>query len=136
MPRILVAYALTLMVFLLIDFLWLSLVARRFYANQLQALMLDRPRLGVAALFYIIFCVGLLVFAVLPGLARPSGMHAALMGALLGLVAYATYDLSNLATLKGWPWRMSLLDIAWGTALGGVSAFGGYWLTRMTPFAS
>lgn len=136
MPRPLVAYSLTLLVFLAIDFVWLAFVARQFYVGQLGTMMLPRPNFVAAGLFYLIFCLGLLVFAVEPALSLKSGLHALAWGGLLGLVAYATYDLSNLATLKNWPLRMTLVDIGWGTALGAASAFGGYWLTRLTPYAA
>ena len=122
MPLSLSAYLVTLVLFAAIDFVWLGLIARGFYAAQLGELMVERPGLVAAALFYLVYAGGLVHFAVLPGL-RGGGWTTALgQGAILGLVAYATYDLTNLATLKGWPFAMSVVDLAWGTILSGVVA--------------
>jgi uncharacterized membrane protein len=117
-----VAWLGALVPFLAIDLLWIGVIARDFYRGQLGPLMLDQPRLGVAFLFYALYCLGLVIFAVLPGLRGESLVHAALLGAAFGFFAYATYDLTNLATLKGFPVKMAVVDMAWGTLLGGVVA--------------
>lgn len=132
MARFATAYGLTLLVFLAIDFIWLSAIAREFYTSQLKNILLPRPNFFVAGLFYALFCVGLVQFAVLPALDSGGAARALGLGALLGLIAYATYDLSNLATLKGWPLQVTLVDIAWGAFLGAASAWAGYSLTRLT----
>lgn len=118
----LVAYAGTAAVMLALDALWLGLVATPLYQQGIGHLMAESPRLGVAALFYAVYAVGLVVFAVLPAKDR---RDAALKGALFGFFAYATYDLTNLATLKQWPVWIALLDISWGALVSAVSATAG-----------
>jgi uncharacterized membrane protein len=103
--------------FLALDLLWLGIVARGFYANQLGHLMRPDVRWGAAFLFYAIYVLGIVVLAVLPALDAGSLARAAGLGALLGLVAYAAYDLTNMATLAGFPARMVVVDLIWGTVL-------------------
>ena len=124
------AYFATLVVFLGLDALWLGVVARSFYAAQLGHLMRDSVNFVAAGGFYLAYVVGIVVFAVAPALADGSWKHAALYGALFGLLAYGTYDMTNLATLRNWPLTMSLVDMAWGAVLTGVSATCGFLLTR------
>lgn len=126
MSRLLIAYATTLITFLAIDALWLTVLMGSTYKSYLGELMLAQPRLGPAALFYLLYTVGLVVFAVMPALRADDWKVAAGLGALLGLVAYATYDLSNLATLRGWPMPLTIIDIAWGTVLSCVAASIGF----------
>jgi uncharacterized membrane protein len=117
MPQFFPAYLVTLVLLAAIDFVWLAFVARGFYVAQLGELMRPQPDLLAAALFYAVYAAGITQFATLPAV-RGGGWGTALVqGAMLGLVAYATYDLSNLATLKGWPVAMTVVDIAWGTVL-------------------
>ncbi len=118
----LLAYAATAALMLALDALWLGLVATPLYQQGIGHLMAASPRLGVAALFYAVYPVGLLVFAVLPAADR---RHAVLKGALFGFFAYATYDLTNLATLKQWPVWLAGLDMAWGALVSAVSAVAG-----------
>ena len=126
MKRSLLALLAILLVCCAGDFLWLGIVARDFYASRLGALLRPDPNWAAAALFYLLYAAGLLVFCVRPALAARSARQALAMGALLGLVAYATYDLSNLATLQGWPLPVAVADIAWGLALSAVAALAGY----------
>jgi len=130
MTRYFVAYLFTVVTFLAIDFVWLTQVARGFYFGRLGDLLLESPRLGVAAAFYALFVVGLVYFAVAPALRDGSVMTALISGALFGFFAYATYDLTNYSTLKNWPLAVSLVDMAWGTVLCGVSATVGFLATR------
>jgi uncharacterized membrane protein len=117
MPLYLSAYLCALVLFTVIDFVWLGFIARSFYVTQLGEMMRPQPALLAAGLFYVVYAFGVVHFAVMPAL-RGNGWTTALaQGAVLGLVAYATYDLSNMATLKNWPVPMSIVDIAWGTAL-------------------
>jgi uncharacterized membrane protein len=125
MTRIAIAYVATVVVFCGLDFLWLGFVAKGYYQSQVGSLLLDRPNLPVAAAFYALYVVGVLVFAVLPGLEAGSPTRALALGALFGFFAYATYDLTNLATLKGWSVGIALLDLAWGAIVTGVSALAG-----------
>ncbi len=131
MTRLAVAYAATAIVFCGLDFIWLGFVAKGYYQTQIGTLLLEKPNLPVAALFYALYIVGVLIFAVLPALDAGHWGKALLYGALFGFFAYATYDLTNLATLKGWSLRIALLDLAWGTVVTGVSAAAGYVVTRI-----
>jgi len=122
----LVAYAVVLAVFLAVDAVWLKLVMRPLFERFLGATLLDDPRLGVAAGFYAIYCVGLMYFAVIPAAAAGGGWPVAAMdGALLGIVAYGTYEATNYATLRGWDWRMVAIDMTGGTLLSAAAAGAG-----------
>jgi uncharacterized membrane protein len=118
--------------FLLLDMVWLSVVAQGFYQRQLGFLLSARVNWPAAICFYLLFVAGVLVFAVLPGLDAHSWRRAALLGAFLGLVAYGAYDLTNLATVRNWPLLVTLVDLAWGAVLtAAVSSLGylaGNWL--------
>lgn len=115
-----------------LDALWLGWLMADFYSIQLGPLLLPSPRLVPSALFYLFYPVGILVFAVLPGLAIGQWSRAARLGGLLGLVAYGTYDLSNLATLQGWPLSVAIIDIAWGGVVSFAAAAAGYGVARLT----
>jgi uncharacterized membrane protein len=110
-------YFATLIAFLAIDMVWLGLVARTFYRNYLGFLMTPTINWIAALLFYLLFILGILVFVVVPGLGENSLKATLLRAALFGLVSYATYDLTNLATVKDWPVVISVVDMAWGTVL-------------------
>lgn len=126
-----ICYIATLVVFFAIDIAWLGLVAKDFYGNQLGSLMSEDVRWGVAVGFYAVYIIGILIFASSHGF-RPDGSlsKAALFGALFGFFCYATYDLTNLATLEDWPVKMVVIDIIWGTVLTALCAVGGVWITR------
>ena len=109
-------YLLTVPVFFAIDMTWLGLVAKNFYSTQLGGL-LGPINWSAALIFYFLYIVGILIFAVVPALDRSSLMYALTYGALFGFFAYATYDLTNLATLKSWPLAVTLADMAWGVVL-------------------
>lgn len=130
MKSVLFAYAGTLVSFLAVDAIWLGLVARTFYRDQLGALMLPSPNFAVAAIFYLFFAAAIVVLAVMPGVKAGSFVLALGYGAVLGLAAYGTYDITNLATLKGWPLTVSLVDMAWGTFLTTLSAGCGFLVAR------
>ncbi|WP_438396362.1 DUF2177 family protein [Caballeronia sp. DA-9] len=110
----LVAFAVTAVVFLILDAIWLGVVSRNLYQREIGELLLPKPNFGAAAVFYVIYVAGLVYFCVMPSVAEPSVMRGLISGALLGVVAYATYDLTNLATLKGWSATLVFIDIAWG----------------------
>jgi uncharacterized membrane protein len=110
-------YIAGLIAFLVIDFIWLKYIALSFYREQIGHLMLDKPNLGIALLFYLFYVVGVVVLAVNPALEKGQWMTAALYGGLLGFVAYGTYDITNLATLKTWPPIVAVVDMIWGTVL-------------------
>jgi uncharacterized membrane protein len=101
----------------IIDAVWLSVVANKFYKSQLGPLLLDKPNMISAIAFYVIFVIGIVVFAVMPAVQAGDWKVAMGLGALLGLVTYATYDLTNHATLKGFPLTVVIVDLIWGVAL-------------------
>lgn len=101
----------------ILDALWLTLVANKFYKSQLGSLLLDKPNMMAAVVFYVIYVVGVVAFVITPALDKGSWLHALGFGALFGLVAYATYDLTNLATLKGFPAKLVVVDLLWGAVL-------------------
>jgi uncharacterized membrane protein len=123
LKQALILYGITLAIFFLIDMVWLGLVAKGFYRRQLGTFLSPQVRWGAAILFYLLFITGLLVFVVRPALLRDAPLEALLFGALFGLICYATYDLSNMATLKDWPLIVTVVDLVWGTALGGAVSF-------------
>ena len=125
MKRQLAAYAGTLIVMVGLDLLWLGFVAKPMYQQGIGHLMADQTNVPVAMLFYALFGLGLVVFAVLPSGPAPGWGKTVGMAALFGFLAYATYDLTNLATLKQWPVGLSLVDMAWGTCVSAASAAGG-----------
>ena len=129
MKRYLLAYATTAVAFCAFDFLWLTMIAPGFYQSQIGSMLLEKPNLVPALAFYILYVTGLVVFAVIPALGSQSWLKAAALGGLLGLVAYATYDLSNLATLHGWTWSITIVDIAWGTTVSALASICGYFGT-------
>ncbi len=116
--------------FLIVDLLWLGLVARTFYREKIGSLMLEDINLPPAIIFYALYVAGIVIFAVSPALHTGSWRTALVFGALFGLIAYSTYDLTNLATLRNWSVTMAIVDIAWGSILTGVSATAGFMITR------
>jgi uncharacterized membrane protein len=125
MKRQLAAYAGTMIVMVGLDMLWLGVIAKPIYQNGIGHLMADQPNVSVAVLFYALYGLGLVVFAVLPAGPAPGWAKTVGMAALFGFFAYATYDLTNLATLKQWPIGLSLMDMAWGTCISAAAAGGG-----------
>ena len=110
-------YALTVPVFFIIDLTWLGVVARGFYQKNLKFILSPNVNWTAAIIFYLMYIAGILIFAVVPGVAKDSWRHAALWGALFGFFTYATYDLTNLALLKDWPLNIVIVDILWGVVL-------------------
>ena len=127
MKKALIAYGATLVAFLLLDGIWLGVLMAPTYRELLGSLMLEKPLLVPAAVFYGLYVVGCVQFVVLPAL---SWQRAAKMGALLGLVAYGTYDLTNWATLRGWSVQVSLMDWAWGTFATAVACSVGFLVAK------
>lgn len=116
-------YLISLPVFLVVDLLWIGVFANKFYDAQIGHLRGD-IHWGAAIAFYLIFLVGLTWFAIYPALAADSLKSVFVYGAVYGFFVYAAYDLTNMATLKDWPVTMTLVDIAWGTILGGLVTLG------------
>ncbi len=123
-------YGVTFAAFLALDMVWLGLVARAFYAAQLGFLMATSPNWLAAAIFYLLFIAGILVFVVLPGLEKNSLPKTLLRAALFGFVTYATYDLTNFATVKDWPVLVTVVDLAWGTLLSTAVSTISFWAGR------
>lgn len=125
-----IAYVSTAAVFLGLDFLWLGFVARTLYRDWIGALMRDELNMAAAGAFYLVYVIGLVIFAVAPALKTGSWQTAPIYGALFGVFAYGTYEMTNFATLKGWPIAMVITDITWGTALSAMAAVAGFAITR------
>jgi len=123
--RFAIAYVVTGGVFLGADYIWLSR-AMGFYRNSLGDLLAKQPNLSAAAALYLIYFVGIVVFTILPAARNDEWISALLLGGLLGLVAYATYDLTNLATLDRWPLIVTVVDLAWGTFVTALSSLAGF----------
>lgn len=123
-------YLISFAAFLAIDAVWLTVMSGRFYKPQLGDLMRDQPNLAVALLFYLVYVVGVIVLAVMPGFEAGSVAKAAAYGALLGFVAYGTYDITNLSTIRDWPVIVTVVDLVWGTTLTAIMATIGYYTAR------
>lgn len=124
-----IAYLTTAIVFLCIDAVWLTVMSSRLYKPLLGPMLLDSFNVQAAALFYVIYIAGAVYFAVQPALQSGSWTTAAVHGAVFGFCAYATYDLTNQATLKNWPIAITIADISWGTVLTAIAATSGFLLS-------
>lgn len=127
-------YLIALPIFLGIDFIWLTFIARDFYSKQIGFLMSKNPNLIAALVFYLIFIAGLVVFVITPALEKKMWINALLMGAFFGLVSYATYDLTNLATVKNWPIMVTIVDLIWGSAVSGAVSIATYFISIKLGF--
>ena len=112
--------------FVAIDAMWLGTIANKLYKTQLGSLLREQPQMLAAVLFYALFIVALVFFVVQPALARNSWTYALCAGAFFGLVTYATYDLTNLSTLKDWPVKITVIDLIWGSVLSAVVSVATY----------
>jgi uncharacterized membrane protein len=122
----LASYAAALIVFVIGDMIWLGTMVSRFYRPILEEVLLPTVNLPAAIVFYLLYPLGLVIFAITPALKADSATTAFLYGALFGFFTYATYDLSNFATLRNWTMQLTVVDIAWGTILGAITASVGY----------
>lgn len=127
----LITYLITLVVFFVIDIAWLGLVAKNFYKKQIGFLMRDKTNWIAALIFYFIFILGLVFFVIDPALQSESMLEALLRGLFFGFITYATYDLTNLATLDKWPIKVTIVDLIWGTTLGGLVSVISYFFVAM-----
>lgn len=130
MPTFVIAYGAAALTMLVLDAIWLSQAVPRIYKPQLGDLLAEQPNFAIAGVFYLVYLIGVVVFAILPAVDKGSWTQALLMGGLLGLVAYGTYDFTNLATLRGWPLGLSLIDVAWGVVLTATVSVAGYTAVR------
>jgi len=131
MTTYIIAYLAALIFFLVIDILWLGGVAKKIYGRQLGKLMTRNIRWGAAFVFYTLYILGVVIFAIRPGIEAQSLSTALTFGALYGFFCYMTYDLTNLATLKNWPEKLIWIDIPWGTVLTGTAAVFGTWIALL-----
>ncbi|WP_027109180.1 DUF2177 family protein [Lacticigenium naphthae] len=126
-----IIYVITLAVFFLVDIVWLALIANKLYKEQIGFIMKDKPNWVAAIIFYLIFVLGLVFFVIDPALVSGSILEALLRGMFFGFIAYATYDLTNLATLANWPLKITIIDLIWGTSLGGLVSVISYYFSAM-----
>ncbi len=124
-------YVVAIVVFFLVDMLWLGVVARDFYREQLGDMMKTNINWLAAISFYLLFIAALVFFVINPAMEKGSWHYALLAGAFFGLVTYATYDLTNLATLKDWPVKMTIIDLIWGTVLGASTSTISYFIVNL-----
>lgn len=127
---ILLSYLLTFIVFLMIDLLWLGIIAKNLYQKYLGDFLSDKVNWTAAFIFYFIYVAGISIFAIYPAVQKGSVFNAILMGALFGLFTYATYDLTNLATLKDWPLPIVFIDILWGAILSATVSLAGFHIVK------
>jgi uncharacterized membrane protein len=124
-------YGITAIVFFLIDLIWIGVLAKDFYAENIGGMLRDSVNWPAALLFYLIYVGGIVQFVLLPALNSGTGIrHTALMGGMLGLFAYGTFDLTALALLAGWPLVVTVVDMIWGTLLTASTASGALWVLR------
>lgn len=124
------SFIVTFSVFMVIDLLWLGVVAQKLYQKYLGFIMTPNINWIAAVVFYIIFVIGMLYFAILPALEEMSLQKAILNGMIYGFITYATYDLTNLATLKDWPLTITIIDMIWGTTLAGLTSVISYLILK------
>lgn len=113
--KYLLIFFVSLVIFLVVDGIWLGFIAKNMYSQKIGHLLSDKPNLFAAGVFYLIFIIGLTAIVTIPSLRSNSFASALLLGGLFGLVSYSTYDLTNLATLKNWPLDVTIIDMIWGT---------------------
>ena len=128
--KYLLAYLGSGVVMAILDAAWLIVVGPRLYRPAIGELLAPEPNLRIAVVFYLVYVAGIVFLAVTPALRDGSAWRALVSGAVLGLVAYATYDLTNQATLRVWPAHLTLIDLAWWTCVTAAAALGGYWLAN------
>ena len=127
---IIISYLLTFIVFLTVDMLWLGIIAKNLYQKYLGDILSDKVNWIAAFVFYLLYIAGISIFVVYPAINKGSVFNAIFMGALFGIFTYATYDLTNLATLKGWPLPIVFNDIVWGAVLSAIVSFSGYYIVK------
>lgn len=126
-------YPITLAVLLIIDSIWLTVIAKNTYAHALGAFMATDINWLAAILFYVLFSVGIVLFVVKPSLQQNSWLKSVQLGLLFGLICYATYDLTNLATIKNWPLSITIIDLIWGSCLTAITALISYSISKKLP---
>lgn len=128
--KLLISYLLTTVVFFAIDMVWLGFIAKDLYRKHLGNFLSDKVNWTAAIIFYLLFITGIFYFSILPAIEKNSMAKAVISGALFGFFTYATYDLTNLATLKDWPLRIVFIDIIWGAILTGLVSTAGFFVVK------
>jgi uncharacterized membrane protein len=123
-------YFALLVVFFAVDMIWLGLIASSFYKKHLGYLMAPEVNWPAAIIFYLLFILGIMVFVVIPGVKENSLPDTLIRAALFGLITYATYDLTNLATIRDWPLIVTIVDLIWGTVLSTLVSTAGYFIAK------
>lgn len=122
-------YLLAVPVFLAIDFVWLSTMSKSFYQKKIGFLLSKNPNYIAAFIFYLLFAAGIVFFVVMPAIEKKSLLYALGAGALFGLISYATYDLTNLATVKDWPLDLTIIDLIWGSFVSAATSVAVYFIS-------
>ncbi len=130
LPKLIICYLLTTIVFFILDMLWLGLIAKDLYNKYLINFLNDKVNWTAAILFYLLFIIGIFYFCILPAIEKDSISKAIIGGAFFGIITYATYDLTNLATLKNWPLPIVFIDIIWGMVLTMIVSVSGFFITK------
>lgn len=128
--KLLISYVLTSLVFFALDMLWLGFVAKDLYKKYLGGFLSDTVNWTAAIIFYLLFIIGIFIFVILPATEIHSVGKAILYGALFGFFTYATYDLTNMATMKNWPINIVFIDIIWGMVLTGLVSTAGFYIVK------
>ena len=129
-PKLVASYLLTTLVFFAIDMVWLGFLAKGLYQKYLGGFLSDQVNWTAAIIFYLLFIIGIFVFVILPAVEKNSITSALVLGAFFGFITYATYDLTNLATLKNWPLPIVFIDLAWGAVLTSLVSIAGYGIVK------
>jgi uncharacterized membrane protein len=129
-PKLILSYVFTFAVFFVIDMAWLGFIAKDLYRKHLSVFLSDQVNWTAALIFYFLFVIGVFIFAILPAVEKDSVRTALLLGGLFGFFTYATYDLTNLATLKNWPVFIVLVDVVWGFVLTGMVSTAGFYIVK------
>ncbi len=122
-------YLIAIVVFTLIDLIWLLVISRKLYKNKIGHLMAKKANLAAAAVFYLLFIAAMVFFVIAPAAEKQSLLYALGAGAFFGLVTYATYDLTNLATLRDWPLSITIIDLSWGTFITSATSIATTWIS-------
>jgi uncharacterized membrane protein len=130
LTKLIISYALTFVVFFIVDMAWLGFIAKDLYKKYLGDFLSEQVNWTAAVVFYLLFIVGVFIFAIMPSVEKNSVVSAITLGALFGFFTYATYDLTNLATLKGWPVTIVFIDIIWGSVLTGIVSTAGFYIVK------
>ncbi len=130
-PKMIISYLLTTIVFFAIDMVWLGFIAKDLYRKYLGSFLSDKVNWTAAIIFYLLFIVGIFIFVIYPSFEKKSLIHVVILGALFGFFTYATYDLTNYATLKNFPLNIVIIDLAWGSFLTSLVSVAGYYIVKL-----